>query len=392
VSAGHIRRRGERSWELKWDVGADPLTGRRRIRYASFRGTKKAAQIELARLIAEHAAGNGVDPTKATVGEFLATWLNDWAKQNVTPLTHVGYSSTIKLYVVPRIGALPIQKLRPQHLQSLYAGLGRDGGAGGRPLSPGTIRQVHRLLSRALGHAETWATLATNPAKAVKPPPAPRSEVQILTEEQICHLLKETEGRELRPLIMFLLGTGARRSEALALTWRDLDLDRGVVTIRASLEQVTADRLRVKEPKTRAGRRAVTLSSWLVAELRTHKLRQQEQRLALGMGRTPEDSPVFAQWDGTWRTPGSVTAVWARLADELGFPEITLHALRHTHVSQLIAAGADVVTVSRRIGHGNPSVTLSVYSHLFGSSDQTAADATEAMFRKASGGNPVAKP
>jgi integrase len=95
-----------------------------------------------------------------------------------------------------------------------------------------------------------------------------------------------------------------------------------------------------------------------------------------------EGSPVFARWNGEWRTPNSVTTAWSRLADALEFPEVTLHALRHTHVSQLIAAGADVVTVSRRIGHGNPSITLAVYSHLFGSSDQTAADITEAMFRK----------
>jgi hypothetical protein len=84
---GHVRRRGERSFELKFDCGTDPLTGKRRSRYASFKGTKRAAEIELARLISEHAAGNGIDPTKATVGEFLTTWLADWAKQNVSPLS-----------------------------------------------------------------------------------------------------------------------------------------------------------------------------------------------------------------------------------------------------------------------------------------------------------------
>jgi integrase len=173
--------------------------------------------------------------------------------------------------------------------------------------------------------------------------------------------------------------------------WRDLDLERGVATIAASLEQLAADKIRRKEPKTRAGRRSVTLSPWLANELRSHRVRQQEQRLALGMGRTPDDSPVFAQWDGRWRTPNSVTMAWARLADELGFPNVTLHALRHTHVSQLIASGADVLTVSRRIGHGDPAITLQVYSHLFRNTDQVAADITEAMFRKASGGNPVAK-
>jgi len=307
-------------------------------------------------------------------------------------LSYMKYAEIARLYIVPRIGALPIQKLKPQHLQSLYASLGRDGSTGGNPLSPRTINQTHRLLSRALGHAQTWGTIATNPAKSVKPPPVPHGEVTILDEQQIGRLLTALDGRDMQSLIIFLLGTGARRAEALALTWRDLDLDRGIVTIRGSLEQLRADRLRRKEPKTKAGRRSVTLSPWLVAELRAHRMRQQEQRLLLGIGRVPDEAPVFGNWDGSWRTPNSVSMAWGRLADELGFPDVTLHALRHTHVSQLIAAGADVVTVSRRIGHGNPSITLSVYAHLFGSSDQTAADITERMFRKASGGKPVAKP
>ena len=88
------------------------------------------------------------------------------------------------------------------------------------------------------------------------------------------------------------------------MIWKEIDLERGTVVISASLEQLRADKLRRKEPKTRAGRRSVTLSPWLVAELRVHKLRQQEQRLSLGMGRAPDDLPVFASWDGSWRTPG----------------------------------------------------------------------------------------
>ncbi len=75
---GHVRRRGERSWELKFDVGADPLTGKRRIRYASFKGTKREAEIELGRLVAQNAAGEGVDPSKETIAEFLQRWDRDW--------------------------------------------------------------------------------------------------------------------------------------------------------------------------------------------------------------------------------------------------------------------------------------------------------------------------
>jgi integrase len=91
---------------------------------------------------------------------------------------------------------------------------------------------------------------------------------------------------------------------------------------------------------------------------------------------------VFALWDGSWRSPHVITQKWALLADALGFPDVTLHALRHTHVSQLIAGGADVLTVSRRIGHANPTLTLNTYGHLFRNTDQAAADLTEAMFRK----------
>jgi hypothetical protein len=172
---GHIRRRGECSWELKWSAGNDPLTGKRRTRYASFRGTKRAAEIELARLVAEHAAGNGVDPTRATVGEFLTTWLQDWAKQNVSPLTFQSYDMIVRRYIAPRIGNVPIQKLKPQHLQSLYAGLGRDGRADGQPLSARTVSHVHKLLSRALGHAQKWSTIATSPVEAVDAPAVRKS-------------------------------------------------------------------------------------------------------------------------------------------------------------------------------------------------------------------------
>jgi hypothetical protein len=82
---GHIRRRGERSWELKFDIGADPVTGKRRVRYASFKGTKRDAEIELSRLVTQNAAGEGVDPSKATVAEFVDRWERDWASVNVSP-------------------------------------------------------------------------------------------------------------------------------------------------------------------------------------------------------------------------------------------------------------------------------------------------------------------
>jgi integrase len=380
---GHVRRRGKNSFELKFDAGNDPVTGKRRIRYCSFKGTKRDAEIELARLVSANAAGEGVDPSKATIAEFIERWDRDWASVNVSRKTLERYRQILKLNVIPHIGTVRVQKLRPVHLNELYAKLQREGGKDGRALSARSVGHVHRVLHRALGHAATWGVVAQNVAALVGPPPVPETEITILTEDQIGATLRHLDGRTLRPIVSFLLGTGTRRGEALALRWKDLDLDKGLVRIERSLEQTKAG-LRFKAPKTKNGRRNVSISPWLVAELKAHRTRQQERRLSLGMGRAPDDSLVFARWDGSIRAPHWLTQKFALAMVALKI-DCTLHGLRHTHVSQLIAAGLDVLTISRRIGHANPTITLTVYGHLFSNTDARAAEIMEATFAKVRG-------
>jgi integrase len=375
---GHVRRRGERSWEIKFDLGADPLTGKRRIRYVAFKGTKRAAELELARLVAQNAAGEGVDPSKSTVAEFVARWERDWATANVGPKTLERYRQLLRLYVNPHIGAVRIQKLRAVHLNELYSALLRSGGRNGSALSARSVGHVHRVLHRALGHAATWDVVSQNVASLVAPPPVPDNEIEILTEEQIGAILRHFEGRTLRPIVSFLLGTGARRGEALALRWGDVNFQTNIVRIERSLEQ-TKGSIRIKSPKTKNGRRNVTISPWLVAELRAHRARQDERRMSLGAGRAPDDTTVFAKWNGEVRSPSRLSQDFAAAMDTLKI-DCTLHGLRHTHVSQLIAAGLDVLTISRRIGHASPAITLNVYSHMFSNTDTRAAEIMEATF------------
>jgi integrase len=377
---GHVRRRGERSWEIKFDLGTDSLTGKRRIRYVAFKGTKRAAELELARLVSQNAAGEGVDPSKSTVAEFVARWERDWATANVSPKTLERYRQLLRLYVSPLIGSVRIQKLRAVHLNELYSSLLRSGGRNGQALSARSVGHVHRVLHRSLGHAATWGIVSQNVASLVAPPPVPDNEIEILTEEQIGAILRHLEGRTLRPIVSFLLGTGARRGEALALRWGDVDLQKNVVRIERSLEQ-TKGSIRVKAPKTKNGRRNVAISPWLAAELRAHRARQDERRLSLGMGRSPDDAPVFAKWNGEFRSPSRLSQDFAGTMEALQI-ECTLHGLRHTHVSQLIAAGLDVLTISRRIGHASPAITLNVYSHMFSNTDTRAAEIMEATFAK----------
>jgi integrase len=375
--SGHIRRRGANSWELKFDVGVDPLTGKRKIRYHSFKGTKRDANTELVRLIAQHAAGQSVDPAKTTVAEFLARW-DDWASTHLSPKTVERHHIAIRYHIVPHIGALAVQKLRPVHLVELYRKLGQSGGRDGRPLAPGSIIYVHGLLHRVLGHAMVWGVVTQNAAAVVRPPRAPDSEITILNQEQIGAVLRHLNGRTLRPIVSFLIGTGCRRGEVLALRWQDVDLEKAIVRIAHSVEQ-TKGELRIKAPKTKAGKRSVTISPWLVAELRAHHARQQEQRLKLGMGRASTDSLVFARWDGKMRAPNWLSKKFAQAMATLGI-DCKLHGLRHTHVSQLIAAGLDVLTISRRIGHASPAITLNVYGHLFANTDGRAAEIMEVAF------------
>ena len=188
------------------------------------------------------------------------------------------------------------------------------------------------------------------------------------------------EGRTLRPIISFLLGTGARRGEALALRWKDVDLGKSIVRIERSVEQ-TKGSLRFKAPKTKNGRRNVSISPWLVAELRAHRAKQQERRLSLGQGKAPDDALVFARWDGKTRAPHWLTQKFAHTMATLKI-DCTLHGLRHTHVSQLIAAGLDVLTISRRIGHASAAITLDVYGHMFKNTDTRAAEIMEAAFAR----------
>jgi integrase len=373
--SGHIRRRGERSWELKFDIGTDPATRRRRIRYASFKGTKRDAQAELTRLMAGAADGNYVDPTKATLAEYLDRWERDWAAVNVSTKTIERYAELLKHHVRPHLGAVRLQKLRPVNLGELYAKLLRETG-----LSARTVGHVHRVLHKALVVAAEWELIQQNPADVAKPPPAAAVEIEILTEDQVDHVLRALRGRSLYPIVALALGTGMRRGELLALSWGNSDLDSGRIRVERSVEQTKAVGLRLKAPKTKYGRRTIALPGSVVTDLRAHRTAQQELRLRLGLGKMPADALVFPNLEGGLRSPNALTKEWTRATVALRLPRVSLHALRHTHASQLIASGMDILTISRRLGHGSPTITLGVYGHLFTNTDDRAAEIMEAAF------------
>jgi integrase len=370
---GHIRKRGERSWELKFELGTDPLTGKRSTRYHSFKGTKREADAELVRLMAAADRGDYVDPSKVTLAEFLDRW-ESWAATQVSAKTLERYKDLASHHIRPHLGARRVQKLKPVDFAELYGRLmqPKPEGAG---LAPRTTGHIHRLLHRVFVHAVKWGVVTSNTVTA-EPPRVPRTEIEILGPDQVATVLHALRGQRLYPVVVIGLATGMRRGEIVALRWRDIDLDGGKIRVERSLEETKAG-LAFKEPKTKAGRRSVGIPASVVAELRAHWRQQQEERLARGLGKGTPDDLAFPRPDGEAWPPDRLSSTWAKTVRTMKLPKVTFHALRHTHVSQLIAAGLDVVTVSRRIGHSNPTITLNVYAHLFGNTDERAVAAVE---------------
>jgi integrase len=364
---GHLTRRGERSWRLKYDLAAN---GKRETRYVTLQGTRKQAQAQAAKILADVATGQHVDPSTETVGAFIERWLRDWAEINVGNATYTRYAGLLRGNVAPVVGTIPIQKLQAAHLQQVYATMARAG------LSDRTRLHAHRVVSTMLKHATKWGVAARNVATIADAPKVKAREVEILTSAQVQQVLEALRGKPLYLIALLLLATGLRRGEALALRWRDIDLMAGTAQVVRAFEQTKRGGLVVKEPKSKHGRRTVTLPVSTVTELCTHKKAQQELRLFLGIGGKAE--LVFDHPDGSPLSPDIVTHQWAAAMKAANL-KATLHSLRHSHASTLLASGLDVLTIARRLGHADAVLVLRTYGHLIKPDDRAAAIMEQAL-------------
>jgi hypothetical protein len=154
----------------------DPATGKRKLKCHSFKGTKREAQVECARLISEMKQGAYVQPSKLTLAQFFDRWLAS-IKPNVSPRTHERYEQIATKDIVPLIGARILSKLQPIDISEAYAKAletGRRDGKGG--LSPRTVHQMQRVLYSALSQAERWKLVVRNPAALLERRDRPKIE------------------------------------------------------------------------------------------------------------------------------------------------------------------------------------------------------------------------
>jgi integrase len=381
---GHIRERSRGSFEIRYSLGTDAATGKRRIVTATVKGNRKAAEKELRRLLRTVDTGEHVDPTRMTVRAWLTQW-HETKKAEISPKTHERYGEIINNFLIPALGALPLAKLNSTHIEKAYSewasGGRRDGKPGG--LSPQTRRYIHVVLKSALSRAVEQQLLARNPADILSKrlPKDERKEMVTLAPEQSAQFLESIKDSRTYWPVLIAFATGMRRGEVLALRWKNLDLDRKKLRVIQSLEQ-TKNGLRFKDTKT-SKVRAIDLPAYAVEELRRLKRQQAEELLALGIRQTG-DTLVCCRADGEPLQPRSLTHQFTILRRRIkGLPRMRFHDMRHTHATQLLADGVHPKVAQERLGHSSITTTMDLYSHVTETMQSDAAARLDAAYQTA---------
>jgi integrase len=371
-----------RTWRIR-DLVADPATGRQtKITLKSGYTTKTAAKDAMATLRAEEITAGPLVPRGAerTVGTLCQEW---WAEYEPT-LTRVKSRESIRgvmnRYVVRLLGHATLRQLEDnpaivqRWLNDLSAGRHRTPA---RPLAPKTVNNAHGQLSQIMGYAVKRRLIRANPCTEtdlVDPVYTEHMYVTPAEADQLIAALPE----HYRPLVLFMLATGCRWSEALGVRARNLDvLGRRVRFLKKWIEDESGH-FHEEDVKSRRGRRTVTFTR-----------RVAEALAPLMMVDGDRDRHVFVTPRGLDRVRHKdFYAVWYPARDACGLKGLRVHDLRHTHVAWLIAGGVQMPAISRRLGHKSAAFTDDIYGHLMEEVDERLLAALdEAMTVIDMGGN-----
>ncbi len=368
-------------WSYQIDLPS-PSGKRRQTRKGGF-PTKRAASAAMVAHLAEIGSGDLRDDGKQTLGTYLPRWLARKVEDGMRPSTASGYRSYIAGDIVPALGAHRLGALTPSHVDAFLRDLRRAG------RGAATIVRIRAVLRSALADAKRERLVSFNAAIDVSVPSANRQDVTPWEPWEVAAFLDHVADHRLGALFELLVFTGLRRGEALALRWSDIDLELGVITVRSNLTEVRGKALE-GAPKTRKGNRRLDIGDRTIAAMRRHRARQSQERLRLGDAWEGTPGRVFTTPSGADLRPSYVTWLFRHLIDqvrvpdgaggpEVGLRRVRLHDLRHGAASLMLASGADLAVVSKRLGHSQLGVTADLYSHLIAGLGRRTADAAESL-------------
>ena len=388
--AGSIEKRGKNSYRLTVSEGFD-LNGKPMIHRKTVHGTKKDAEVELAKFVTEVQNGLVIDGKSLKFSEFTEIWKRDYGSKELAPSTYKRYCRMLETRLLPYFGHFYINKIKPTDIMKFYDLLekdtqlvrkkGNNGSKTKKPLSGKTILEHHRLLRAMLHKAVYWQLIVANPAERVQPPKARKPKRRSYDDEQTKILLENlellsSEDTKYKVAIILTVFTGVRLGELMGLEWQDVDFKNGIISINRSSQYLSDMGVFTKVPKTESSIREIAIPEFIISLLEEYKLWYEEQKSLYGELWTNSDR-LFVQADGKPMHPSSISKWFVKYVGTIGLPVINFHGLRHTNASLLVAQNVDIAVVSARLGHAQISTTLDFYVHPLLSHNRKAGYALE---------------
>jgi integrase len=354
-------------WRLRVYIGRRPDGSPIQVSRTVYGGVR-AADRELASMVSAASKGK-LNGGSESVQQLLDFWVEHCEDQGHSPTTIREYRRIAEKIVKPRLGKLTLRKLDARHLDALYKELR------GKGLAPASIRRVHALMSASLRYAEKKRMVESNVARLASPPPARQEPVKAPSPKEVRALVTAAEkdgDTTTATLILVAALTGVRRGELCALRWTDVDWAAETLTVARSVYQRPGGSWGEKGTKTHQERR-IGLDPVASEALRRRRREMEALAAELGLDLLA-DGFVFSRspQGKTPLMPDFVTKLVVGMARGAGV-DTHLHALRHFMATQAISGGFDPVTVSQRLGHADPSVTLRVYAHAVEQRDRDLA-------------------
>ncbi len=387
--AGSIEKRGD-SYRLVCVVGYN-LQGRPIKKSKTVHCSKKEAKIELAKFVADVQKGMYVEGKSLKFTDFVEIWKRDYGSKELAPSTYKRYLGILESRIIPFFGHFRVDKIKPTDIMQFYDLLSKDtqivrrkdnnGKKTGKPLSPKTILEHHRLLRAMLQKAVYWQMIVSNPAERVQAPKTKKPKRKYYDDEQskalISGLMKLTEEQfKYKVAIILTIFTGVRLGELMGLEWDDINFREGIVSINRSSQYLADKGVFTKVPKTESSIRDVAIPDFVVSLLEEYKCWYDNQKTLFGE-LWYDSNRLFVQADGKPMHPSTISKWFEKFVAQIGLPVINFHGLRHTNATLLIAQNIDVSVVAARLGHAQITTTLNFYVHPIISHNKTAGFALE---------------
>ncbi|KAB2335044.1 tyrosine-type recombinase/integrase [Bacillus mesophilum] len=391
-----FQKRGENSFLLVVEAGYD-AKGKRKKRTRTIRiedtallKTKKKLndylQSELIKFKTEVESGEYISPEKTVLANFIDDWQLKYAeKGGLSDQTLDVYLTHIKNHIIPALGHMRLDQIKPIHVVNFLAQLKKVDGS---EMSVNTAQYVYRVLRNILQRAVDWKIIKSNPAASVSKPSERgilEKEINVYDENEIAVLFDavQAELHHWRIFTSLALAAGLRRGELLGLEWSHIDLEKGIIQIKQIITRGIGGKANLKGPKSKKSKRVISLPPLMTEELKKFYIHWKKEKMKMrDLWIESEHEFVFCNENGQHFYPTTPTTWWRRFTHRAGVRFIRLHDLRHTSATLLINQGVHAKIISERLGHSNIRITMDTYGHALQSADQEAANKLDSIFTR----------